>query len=271
MTTNAIDARFAGSIPENYDRYLGPLLFQPYAEDLVARFGDLEQGRILEIAAGTGVVTRELVRVLPQGVQIVATDLNEAMLRVCEPKLGGRPVELRQADAQQLPFEDESFDALVAQFGVMFLPDKRAGYREAWRVLRAGGRYVFNVWDRVEANEVTEIASDVLVRLFPHDPPGFMRRTPFGYFDEGTIRADLNSAGFRRIDIEVVAKTSRGTAEQAAIGLCQGTPIRGEIEQRDAGRLEEVTRAVTAALVERLGAGTIENRMSALVVSAWRD
>jgi ubiquinone/menaquinone biosynthesis C-methylase UbiE len=271
MTTSATDARFAGSIPENYDRYLGSLLFQPYAEDLVARLSDLKQGRILEIAAGTGVVTKELSRTLPQSVEIVATDLNEAMLRVCEQKLRGSAVTFRQADAQQLPFEDESFDAVVAQFGVMFLPDKRAGYREARRVLRPGARYLFNVWDRVERNQVTEVTSDVLVRLFPSDPPGFMRRTPFGYFDQDTIKADLDSAGFRRVEIEVVAKTSPGTAEQAAIGLCQGTPIRGEIEQRDASRLDEVTRAVTAALAERFGTGTFENPMSALVVSAWRD
>lgn len=271
MTTSATDARFAGSIPENYDRYLGPLLFQPYAEDLVARFAELKEGRVLEIAAGTGVVTKELARVLPKSVKIVATDLNEAMLRVCEQKLGGSAVEFRQADAQQLPFEDASFDAMLAQFGVMFLPDKRAGYREAWRVLRPGARYVFNVWDRVELNQVTEIAGDVLVRLFPSDPPGFMRRTPFGYFDPNTIKADLSSAGFRRVEIEVVAKTSQGTAEQAAIGLCHGTPMRGEIEQRDASRLDEVTRAVTAALEERYGSGTFDNAMSALVVDAWRD
>jgi len=264
------DARFAGSIPENYDRYLGPLMFQPYADDLAARLSDLRQGRLLEIAAGTGIVTRTLRSALPPAVELVATDLNEGMLRVCEQKLGKASVSFRQADAQQLPFEDGSFDALVAQFGVMFLPDKRAGYREARRVLKEGGRYVFNVWDRVERNEVTAIADRAVSGLFPADPPRFVTRTPFGYFDADAIRADVESAGFGRVELEVVEKVSRGTAEQAATGLCQGTPLRSEIEQRDAARLEEATAAVRDALVARFGPGSFDNHMSALVVSAWR-
>jgi ubiquinone/menaquinone biosynthesis C-methylase UbiE len=267
----APDAYFAGSIPAIYDRYLGPLLFQPYAEDLASRVADLKQGSLLELAAGTGVVTSELASALPQEVELVATDLNEAMLRVSEQKLAGGRARFQQADAQQLPFEDQRFEVVVSQFGVMFLPDKRAGYREARRVLKNGGRYVFNVWNRVEENEVTAITGAVLARLFPESPPQFMRRTPFGYFDANVIRADVESAGFRRIDIEVVDKVSRGTAEQAAIGLCQGTPLRSEIEQRDATRLEEATAAVRVELAARFGPGTFDNRMSALVVTAWQD
>jgi len=267
---SSADARFAGSIPESYDRYLVPLIFQPYADDLAARLVDLKAGRLLEIAAGTGVVTAALRRALSPSVEIVATDLNEAMLRLCERKLGGAAVSFQPADAQQLPFADASFDAVVAQFGVMFLPDKRQGYREARRVLRDGGRYVFNVWNRVEENEVTGIAEQALSQVFPDDPPRFMTRTPFGYFDPRAIVADVESGGFGRVDVEVVEKTTRGTAAEAAIGLCQGTPLRSEIEQRDASRLDEATAAVEAALVARYGGAAFDNRMSALVISAWR-
>jgi ubiquinone/menaquinone biosynthesis C-methylase UbiE len=268
---NETDVRFAGSIPGIYERYLVPLLFEPYARDLAARVADLKQGTLVELAAGTGAVTRALLEALPSAVRIVATDLNEAMLSVGASRAASPSVTWRQADAQQLPFEDASVDALVCQFGVMFFPDKPASYREAVRVLRPSGRYVFNVWNRVEENEVTLIAGRVVASLFPADPPRFMERTPFGYFDVALIREQLQTAGFARVAIETVEKVSTAAAaEHAARGLCQGTPMRSEIEARDAARLEEVTAAVTQALVKRFGDGPFDNRMSAHVVSAWR-
>lgn len=268
---HATDVQFAGSIPAIYDRYLVPLLFQPYADDLAERLAGLTGGVLLEVAAGTGAVTAALRARLPAEVELVSTDLNPGMLELGARRLRGSGVSFRQADAQQLPFDVASFDAMVAQFGVMFLPDKRAGFREAFRVLREGARYVFNVWNRVQDNEVTLITGQVLAELFPDDPPRFMQRTPFGYFDPGVIRDDVTSAGFRRVEIETLEKTTEApSADEVAFGLCQGTPFRNEIELRDASRLDEVTAAVSAALRRRFGAGRFENRMSALVVSAWR-
>jgi len=266
---NQTDARFAGSIPEIYDRYLVPLLFEPYAADLAARFGDLAEGVLIETAAGTGAVTRALLSSLSKSVRVAATDLNEGMLSVGASRVSDPALTWQQADAQRLPFADASADGVVCQFGVMFLPDKLAAYREARRVLRPTGRYVFNVWNRVEQNEVTLIAACAIASLFPEDPPRFIERTPFGYFDVGVIRRDLEAAGFGRIDIETIDKTSRATsAEQAAIGLCKGTPLRSEIEARDAARLDEATLAVSNALTARFGAGSFDNRMSAHVVTA---
>ena len=265
----ATDAIFAGSIPALYEQYLVPLLFEPYAEDLARRVATLRDGVVLEIAAGTGVVTRALRAVLPASVQIIATDLNEAMLRVGEARASGPGLSFRQADARQLPFADATADVVVCQFGVMFLPDKRAGYREALRVLRPGGRYLFNVWDRLAQNEGSEIVTRAVAALFPGDPPLFFERTPFGYFDIATIREDLRDAGFENVEIETVQKVSRAkSAELVAIGLCQGTPLRGEIEMRDPTRLAEATAAAAAALSAHFGGAGFDNRMHAHVVTA---
>jgi len=267
---DASDASFAGSIPAIYEQHLVPLLFEPYAQDLAERVGDLQRGRLIELAAGTGVVTRALIKALPPGVGLVATDLNEGMLRVGASRASGPSVTWRQADAQKLPFEDASADLVVCQFGVMFLPDKQAGYREARRVLSPAGRFVFNVWDRLDQNEVSDIVSRSVGALFPDDPPRFFERTPFGYWDVATIRAELDSAGFHRIAIETVEKVSRAaSAESVAVGLCQGTPLRSEIEARDPHRLKEATAAATEALVARFVRASFDNRMHAHVVTAW--
>src|SRR5919199_1347815 len=241
--TNA-DAVFAGSIPALYDRHLGASVFEPYALDLAGRLAGLRQGRLLEVAAGTGVVTRALAGALPEAVEIVATDLNQAMLDFAATQPISREVAWRQADALRLPFADGSFDAVVCQFGVMFFPDKRAGYGEARRVLRPGGRFLFNVWDKIEENEFAQVVTEAVSALFPNDPPRFLARTPHGFHDTHAIREDLRGAGFSEISVETVERRSRAASPRdAAIGFCQGTPLRNEIEARDAGRLEAATEA----------------------------
>jgi ubiquinone/menaquinone biosynthesis C-methylase UbiE len=266
---NATDTRFAGSIPAVYDQYLRPLLLEPYAYDLVARLRDLDQGAVLEVAAGTGVVTHALAKALPDGVRIVATDLNDAMLQVAAAGTSAASVSWKQADAQNLPFDHAQFDVVVCQFGIMFLPDKRAGYREALRVLKPSGRFIFNVWDRLENNEVHWIVAQAVASMFPHDPPRFYERTPFGYSDPALIREQLQEAGFRSVAIETVDKVTRAASpHHAALGLCQGTPFRNEIETRAPHRLSEATDRATAALATRFGTSSFDNRMRALLVTA---
>ncbi|HEV2816341.1 MAG TPA: methyltransferase domain-containing protein [Allosphingosinicella sp.] len=258
------DALFAGSIPALYHDLLGPLLFEPYAWDLAGRTAALQPARILETAAGTGIVTGALMREASQA-EIVATDLNQAMLDVAAKRLVSWRVQFQQADAQALPFADSSFDAVVCQFGAMFFPDRVAAFAEARRVLKPGGRLLFNVWDRIERNPVTAAVAGAVAALFPDDPPGFFERVPFGYHDTARIEADLRAAGFADIAAETVEKTSLVAARDAATGLCQGTPLRAEIEARAPAGLQAATDAAAAALVRFDGS---EAPMSAHVFSA---
>ena len=268
----ATDKVFAGPVPRIYDRLLVPLIFRPYAEDLAARVMAGGPRRILEIAAGTGALTQEMAARL-DGASIVATDLNPAMLDLAAARFPGDDrLVFRQADALDLPFPDESFDAVVCQFGAMFFPDKPKGYAEALRVLKPGGRLLFNVWDTVETNDFTAVMLDALAELFPDDPPRFLARTPHGYHDVGMIELDIMAGGFPRPEIERVEKRSRAaSATDVAIGLCQGTPMRGEIEARGTPGLVVATEVVAKALEHRFGSGPIEGALSAFVVSARRS
>lgn len=264
----ATDRLFAGSIPELYDRYLGPLIFAPFARDLAARLAASGPGRVLETAAGTGIATRALAGALPAAA-ITATDLNQPMLDFAAGRTQAANVIWRQADALQLSFPDEAFDAVACQFGAMFFPDRVAGYREARRVLRPGGWFVFNVWDRIERNEMTHLVTETVAAMFPDDPPRFLARLPHGYHAVDVIRADVEAAGFGAVDLETVALESRAPSPRhAAIGLCQGTPLRSEIEARDPGRLDEVTDAAARALAARFGDGAIEGMIQAHVITA---
>ncbi len=263
------DALFAGSVPKLYDEYLVPLIFEPYAADLVNRLRARTLSRVLEIAAGTGVVTRAMASGLTESVSIVATDLNQAMLDHASAVGTQRAVEWRRADAMQLPFGDGEFDAVVCQFGVMFFPDKPKAFSEARRVLRRGGVFIFSVWDRIEDNEFADTVSTALASMFPNDPPRFLARTPYGYYDRTTIEHDLMRGGFRTPPqfVTVAARSRANSPRVPAIGFCQGTPLRNEIEARDAARLAEVTDAAAQAIARQFGAGAVDGKIQAQVVT----
>lgn len=263
------DKVFTGSIPKLYEQYLVPLIFEPYAADLANRLRARSLSRVLEIAAGTGVVTRALASVLAENVSILATDLNQAMLDQASAVGTKRSVEWRQADATQLPYADGTFDAIVCQFGVMFFPEKSKAFSEARRVLKPGGVFIFNVWDRITDNEFADTVTTALESVFPQDPPRFLARTPHGYHDHRIIERDLANGGFHAAPrIDTVAARSRATSPRnPAIAYCQGTPLRNEIEARDASRLEEATDIAAEAIAKRFGQGAVDGKIQAHIVT----
>jgi SAM-dependent methyltransferase len=247
-----------------------PLIFRPYADELARRARAFHPRRILETAAGTGAVTRALREALPEA-EIVATDLNQPMLDVNAARIGSDGVRYVEADAQQLPFDEGSFDLVVCQFGAMFFPDKVRGHSEARRVLSDDGHYLLAIWDAIERNSVTAVTQQVLIDSFPDDPPLFMREGPFGYSDPLRIESDLHDAGFETVEIETVEMRSRSaSAHDAANALCYGTPMGTELDEREPGSLERVFPLVEQALRQFEGANGIDAPMSAHIVTATR-
>src|SRR6202795_3081564 len=237
------DKVFAGSIPENYDRYMVPLIFEPFAVDIAQRAASLSPNTVLETAAGTGVVTRALAPKLSPGPSYIVTDLTQPMLDYAASRQApDSRIRWRQADALALPFEDAAFDLVCCQFGVMFFPDRQSGYREAKRVLEPGGCFLFNIWDRIEENVFADDVTNALAEVFPSDPPRFLARTPHGYHDAALIHSELEKAGFSGVVIETRADQSRASSPRhPAVAYCQGTPLRNEIEARDADKIEAAT------------------------------
>jgi len=267
----AENVAFVGSIPENYDRYLGPVLFEPYAQDLVERVKVPEGGRLLEIACGTGIVTRHLRNRLPPSVKIVATDLNEAMITYARQKF--RPdenVEWKPTDALDLPFGDESFDAVVCQFGLMFFPDKQLGVSEAFRVLKPGGQYIFSVWDAIERVDLAKATETVIKQFFPDNPPDFYD-IPFSFHEQDRLRSVLTTAGFREITIEAVPfPCVSASARAAAHGLIHGNPVISAINERDPAKAPEIEAALAEKIAAQFGAAPVEARMQAIVCTGVR-
>ena len=266
------DRVFAGSVPEIYDRYLVPLIFETYANDLVARLCGLDVSSVLEVAAGTGVVSRAMAAGLEESVGLTATDLNVPMIDYAVSVGTARPVRWLPADVMALPFGDGTFDAVVCQFGVMFFPDRPAAFAEVTRVLRSGGVFIFNVWDRIEHNEFAHVVTTAVAGLFPDDPPLFLARTPHGYHDEATILADVSRGGFESaVAFEALEARSRAVScDIPALAYCQGTPLRAEIEARDPSRVVEATEVAAAAIRQHFGPTEIDAKIRGYVITATK-
>jgi SAM-dependent methyltransferase len=245
---------FSGSVPEFYDRYLGPWLFEPYAADLVTRLPERDGLWVLEIACGTGIVTRRLREALPGSATLVATDLNQPMIEYARAAVPDPAIVWQQGDAQALPFEDDSFDVVVCQFGFMFLPDKVQGFREARRVLRPGGVLLGNVWHSHDENPWARSVHTTVAELFPTDPPRFLE-TPYGYFDPERIHADLAAAGWDDVQLDAVRLESLAeSALDVALGIAKGSPLSYELAERGADPetvVDELARRLAAVGGER--------------------
>jgi ubiquinone/menaquinone biosynthesis C-methylase UbiE len=256
---------FKHSTPSLYDRYMGPLLFEPYARYVAERVALLGSERILETAAGTGIATRAVCDAAPDAT-IVATDINPALVEYAAQHVQSERLRFERADAQDLPFDDATFDLVLCVFGMMFFPHKVRANAEARRVLQPGGRYLLVTFDRLELNPVPKAAGEAVATLFPEDPR-YMERGPFSYADPALVENDLRAAGFDAIDLETVRLSSPVRARDAAHGIVLGSPFRAEIEQLGESALERAATAVARAL--RGWDGT-HAPMSAHIVTATR-
>ncbi|WP_354380560.1 class I SAM-dependent methyltransferase [Streptomyces sp. PvR034] len=248
-------------MPQAYERYLVPVLFRPFAADLAARAAALRPRRILELAAGTGVLTSDLLAAAPSA-EVTATDLNEAMVGFGSSRAPG--ARWRQADAQRLPFPDGGFDLVVCQFGVMFFPDRVAAFTEVRRVLAPGGHFLFNTWGPIAAHAFDAAVQAGLERAFPQDPPRFLPTVPHGYADPAVVAADLVAAGFAvEEERELTLAGRAASAPDVATGFLTGTPVRGAFEERGGGA--EARAVIIAETTARLGPGPVVAPMTAYV------
>jgi SAM-dependent methyltransferase len=264
-------AGFVGSIPQHYDQGLGPMIFVDYAADIAQRVAAGSPARVLETAAGTGIVTRQLRDALPAGTRLTATDLNPPMLEVARTKFhAGEQVEFRPADAMALPFADGSFDAVVCQFGIMFFPDKAKSCSEVFRVLAPGGRYVFSVWDSHRFNPFGRIAHQVAGRFFPADPPQFYN-VPFSCHQIDPIKELLIAAGFTGINAAVISldKEIPDIANFARAAVF-GNPLIDQVRTRGGVEPELIVDALTQEFRGEFGAGPGRMPLQAIVFSATK-
>jgi ubiquinone/menaquinone biosynthesis C-methylase UbiE len=261
-------ASFIGSIPEHYDSDLGPMIFVDYAADIARRAAACSPTRVLETAAGTGIVTRQLRDFLPPGVRVTATDLNAPMLEVARTKFrSSEEVAFRPADAAALPFSDGAFDTVVCQFGVMFFPQKDTSYREVHRVLAPGGHYLFSVWDSHRHNPLGRIAHETAARFFPADPPQFYT-VPFSYYQIDPINESLIDAGFADINIVVVRLEKEiPDAARLARGLVHGNPLIDQIRARGGVDPDRIVDALAQALRQEFGGDPGRMPLQAIVFS----
>jgi len=264
-------ASFIGNIPEHYDNGLGPVIFVDYAADIARRAAVCNPTRVLETAAGTGIVTRQLRDFLPVGVHVTATDLNAPMLEVARTKFrSGEEVDFQPADAAALPFSDGTFDAVVCQFGVMFFPQKDGSYREVCRVLTPGGHYLFSVWDSHRHNPFGRIAHEIAGSFFPTDPPQFYN-VPFSYYQIDPIKESLINAGFIDINIAVIRLEKQiPDAARFARGLVHGNPLIDQIKVRGGGDPDRIVDAIAEALNQEFGSNQGRMPLQAVVFSATK-
>jgi len=259
---------FSGSIPGLYDQHLGPVLFEPYAADLASRLPSRDGLRLLEIACGTGIVTRRLREALPDSATVVATDLNEGMIDYARQAVTTPGIAWQQADAQSLPFADASFDVVVCQFGFMFLPDKVQGFREARRVLAVGGLLLANVWHSLVDNPCAQTVYEVLARRFPADPPTFLE-TPYGYRIT-SLQEDMEKAGWEDVELTDLAFQSVSpSARSFATGFALGTPLTHDLVRRGADP-ELIAEELAQALIPVGGEEPFVAEISASVITAAR-
>lgn len=265
----ASNVAFAGSVPANYEQYLGPILFEPYALDIMQRLPKGSLNNVLEIACGTGRVTKHLLDAIGEKGKLVATDLNPDMIAIAKEKVADSRIEWQKADAQDLPFADNSFEAVICQYGVMFFPDKLKAFSETWRVLKPGGIFIFNAWDSLDANPGAQVIDNVLQEAFGEEAPNFLKEGPYSFYDQGQIRSLLKEASFKNIQLDLVKVSSNFTSiTDLAKGFLQGSPLFAYLQEKEKEKREAVTEKIMEKMRSEFGEASGKVDLQAIVCKA---
>jgi len=269
-TTTQQPFNFSGSVPAHYDQYLGPLYFEPYAIEVTNRIDPSSIKLALELASGTGRVTKHLRRVLPPTAKLIASDISEDMLAIAKEKLKNEKVDWETIDAQQLPFEDNSIDLVVCCFGFMFVPDKLKAFAEVLRVLRPEGMFIFSTWDKLEANGASFVHRTIAKKYLEEPLPASFNLA-FSMHDESSIKSTLEEVSFSKIFVEKVNKQCyASSSKDAAEGLTMGGSIYNEIMKRNPAWIDEIRIRVEKELSEKYGTSPMIAPMSAVISQAWK-
>lgn len=260
----------SGDTAAHYDQFFGPLYFEPYAIEVAKRIDPASVSIALEIAAGTGRVTRHIRERIPASAKLIASDISEDMLGEAKKKLSHLDIEWQNIDAQQLPFSDDCIDLIVCCFGYMFVPDKPKAFAEAYRVLRPGGMFLFTTWDRLEQNAASYTSRSIAKEYLEEPLPGSYNLAT-SMSDETAIGQLLQDAGFSKKTIEKVKLFSVSpSAKEAANGLVEGGPFYKEIKKRNPAWIDEIKIKVEKELTEKFGAAPMISPISAVISHAWK-
>ena len=209
----------------HYDEFFGPLYFEPYAIEVAKRIDPASVEVALEIAAGTGRVTRHIRERIQPSAKLIASDISEEMLAVAKKKFGHLAIDWRKIDAQQLPFSDNSIDLVICCFGYMFVPDKPKAFAEVWRVLKPGGHFLFTTWDKLENNPASYTSTSI-AKQYLEEPLPATYDLPTSMSDEKVIVSLLQATGFSKLSVEKVKLLSASpSAKEAALGFVEGASV----------------------------------------------
>jgi ubiquinone/menaquinone biosynthesis C-methylase UbiE len=193
----------ADSGAANYEEFLVPAMFAPFAERLVEQGGVSPGSGVLDVACGTGAVSRAAARRAGPAGSVTGVDLGEPTLAIARSHViddGAAPIQYVQSDATALPLEDASFDVALCQQGLQFFPDRSAALGEMRRVLKADGRLAIATWKNIERSPFIAVADALASHVSPQASE--MMRSPFGLSDALELAHGLSAAGFRDVVVE---------------------------------------------------------------------
>lgn len=260
---------FNGSVPEVYETVLGNFIFEPFAVDIVNRISNKNAFNVLELAAGTGRVTKHLIHAFSPNAKIVASDISLPMMEKAKLVVSSQNLTWQQVDIADIPFSEGSFDVIVCQFGVMFLQDKLRAFSEIRRVLKLGGQLLFSTWACIEENPIWKISNQVATKFFGPAPAAIQKSGPFSICNAVDAEAQLHDAGFIHTKVEKQRITSSiSSASLAAKGFIHGLPLKDIIIKQNPEILSQIQEEMENSFADHFGNNPLTASFTAFVFEA---